>query len=314
MFKNKFIKAIGICSIFALIVFGNLAGCGEGDNNNDDDLGDLNGEMSDVMVTFNNYCTDDVTVYMTNQSGSSCTEVTSPVMLPTGNVPNAFSASTSNSGECATGTRVEFTTSIDGDIFYDISTNANKPPVFYNVPVRILAMQSTAGTSCALPEWDGTACPEGDSSTLQCRCVSSQICTDMPTSLQADCTTGYLSPMSGPQFVCRDNAVNEFIVEWCPSMNPNPVPTCTVPEFNMAAPCPNVCYEDATKAPLPCSANTMPKVMCNTAPFGGTPPESYCLLDSDCPNPQHPDRAPCGCCTDDSQCMGTDTCIDFICK
>jgi len=310
MFKYKFIKAIGIFSIFALIVFGNIAGCGEGDNN-DDDLGDLNGDMSDVMVTFNNYCTDNVTVYMTNSSGSSCTEVTSPVQLPAGNVPNAFSASNSGSPECTSGTRVEFTVSSDGDIFYDISTNANQPPVFYNVPVRILAMQNTAGTSCALPEWDGTACPEGSSNTLQCRCVSSQICTDMPTSLQDNCTTGYLSPMSGPQFICPELAVNEFVVEWCPSMNPNPVSTCTVPEFNMTQPCPNVCYEDATKAPFSCEANqSPPHVMCNVAPFGGMPPESYCLLVSDCSN----DGAPCGCCTDDSQCTGSDTCIDFLCQ
>lgn len=319
MYKYKFIKAIGICSIFALIVFGNMAGCGEGDNNSDDLDGTppLNGEMSNVMVTFNNYCTDDVTVYMTNQSGSSCTLVeNSTVQLPAGNVPNAFSASNSGSPECGSGTRVEFTVSSDGDVFYDISTNANQPPVFFNVPVRILAMQNTAGTSCAFPEWDGTACPLGSTNTLQCRCVSSLICTDMPTSLQADCTTGYLTPTSGPQFVCRETAVNEFIVEWCPSMNPNPVSKCMDPEFKMDAPCPNVCYEDATKAPFPCSENqAMPHEICNAAPFGGTRPESYCLLDTDCTaTEQHPDRAPCGCCTDDSQCTGGDTCTDFQCK
>ena len=126
MYKYKFIKVIGICSIFALIVFGNLAGCGEGDNNNDlDGTPPLNGEMSNVMVTFENHCTDDVTVYMTNASGSTCTEVTSPVQLPMGNVPNAFSASNSGSPECTSGTRVEFTVSSDGDIFYDISTNCH---------------------------------------------------------------------------------------------------------------------------------------------------------------------------------------------
>ena len=178
---------------------------------------------------------------MTDSSGSSCTEVMmNPYQLSMDDMPNAFSASTSGSPECTSGTRVEFTVSSDGDVFYDISTNANEQNVFFNVPVRILVMQNTAGTSCALPEWDGTACPPGNPDTLQCRCVSSQICTNMPTSLQADCTTGYLTPTSGPQFVCRENAIKEFVVEWCPSMNQNPVPTCMVPGFESAAPCPNV--------------------------------------------------------------------------
>ena len=264
--------------------------------------------MSNVVVKFINHCKDDVTVYKTNASGSSCTEVTSPVQLPMGDEPNAFSASTTGNPECDSGTRVEFTLSSDGDIFYDISTNANDPPIFFNVPVRILAMQNTASTDCAYSEWDGTACPEGSTSTLQCRCVSSQICTNIPTSLQENCMTGYLSPESGPQFVCRTKAVKEFVVEWCPSSQ---VTTCTVPDFNMTHPCPNVCYEDASKVPFPCEENqTQPHVMCNVAPFGGMPPESYCLLVTDCDN----NGAPCGCCTEDSQCSNDTSCIDFLCQ
>jgi len=312
MFKNNLIKVIGIYSLLVLIVFGNISGCGNDDSDNN--VGNppiLNGEMSNVMVTFNNYCTDDVTVYKTDASGSTCTEVTSPVQLPMGDLPNAFSASTSGSPECGSGTRVEFTLSSDGDIFYDISTNANEPPVFFNVPVRILALQNTASTACALPEWDGTACPEGGTTTLQCRCVSSQICSNMPTSLNEDCKTGYLSPTSGPQFICRAQAANEYVVEWCPSKNPNQVPTCTVPAFNMNQPCPNVCFEDASKAPFPCEENqAQPHVMCNVAPFGGMPPENHCLLVTDCDN----DGAPCGCCTEDSQCSMDTNCIDFLCQ
>ncbi len=297
--------------VIILISFGTIVGCGDDDDNNVGDGPILNGEQPGVEVTFNNYCTDDVTVYKTDASGSTCTEVTSPVQLPVGGVPNPFSASTTGNPECDSGTRVEFTVSTNGDVFYNISTNADDPPIFFNVPVRILAMQNTASPPCALAEWDGTLCPEGSSSALQCRCVSSQICTNMPSSLQENCTTGYLSPRSGPQFICRAQAANEYVVEWCPSNNRSPVPTCTVPGFNMNNPCPNVCFEDATKAPFPCEENqSPPHVMCDVAPFGGMPPESYCLLVTDC----EMDGAPCGCCSDNSQCSMSTNCTDYLCQ
>ena len=63
------------------------------------------------------------------------------------------------------------------------------------------------------------------------------------------------------------------------------------------------------KAPDPCAA--MGKVMCNVAPFGGTPPESYCLLPSDCTAP----REPCGCCASDTDCAASGkSCVDFLCQ
>jgi hypothetical protein len=310
MFKNNWIKVLGIFCLFVFVVLGNIVGCGEDDDNNGGDGPIFNGELPPVEVTFKNYCTDDVTVYETDASGSTCTKVTSPVQLPLGGVPNPFSASTTGNPECDKGTRVEFTLSANGDVFYNISTNADDPPIFFNVPVRILALQNTASPPCALAEWDGTLCPPGSSSTLQCRCVSSQTCTDKPTSLDQDCKTGYLNPTSGPQFICRAHAANEYVVEWCPANNPSPVPTCKVPPFDQNQPCPNVCVEDATKAPFPCEDESPPHVMCDVAPFGGTPPESYCLLVSDCEK----DGAPCECCTDNSQCPTATNCLDFLCQ
>lgn len=308
MFKNNWIKVLGIFCLFVFVVLGNMVGCSDNDDNNENNGGDgpiFDGELPLVKVTFKNYCTHDVTVYETDASGSTCTEVTSPAQLSVG--PNPFSASTSGQPECGTGTRVEFTVDASGDVFYDISTNADEPPIFFNVPVRILAMQNTASPACALPEWDGTLCPPGSSSTLQCRCVSSQICTDKPSGLDQDCKTGYLTPTSGPQFICRAHAANEYMVEWCPANNPNPVPTCTVPPFDKNHPCPNVCVEDATKAPFPCEDASPPHLMCDVAPFGGTPPESYCLLTADC----NANGAPCGCCTSSSS---TCNCLDFLCQ
>ena len=49
--------------------------------------------------------------------------------------------------------------------------------------------------------------------------------------------------------------------------------------------------------------------MCNVAPFGGTPPGSYCLLTSDC----SAHGQSCGCCVSNADC-GSGTCVNFVCS
>ncbi len=112
-----------------------------------------------VVVTFRNRCTDQaVTVYRTSKTGSSCDPVsTSAAYVLSTSEPNAFSASINGQPSCADGTRVEFTYGANGDVSYDISTNGSweaRPVTFFNVPVRILALQNTSPT-CALAQWNG---------------------------------------------------------------------------------------------------------------------------------------------------------------
>ena len=157
-------------------------------------------ESAKVQVTFKNYCAGQtVDVYLSAADGSSCTKVdTSAPVYPVAGQPNSYSASTNGSPNCAAGTRVEFTPGANGDVSYDISTNGSwpsQPTPYFNVPVRILAMQATAAPACALPEWDGT------SAAASLRGVSTQICTD------ATCPTAYQTPTSGPQFITRDTGV-----------------------------------------------------------------------------------------------------------
>jgi hypothetical protein len=278
-----------------------LAGCGGGKGGvvpDDDDM-EGGGPSSAVTVTFESYCQgESVTVYKTNASGSECTliDTSGPVTTDPAN-PNAYSASTTGSSECTTGTRVEITQGSNSDVSYDISTNAAvMTPAFFNVPVQFLALQNTAPTPCALPIWDG-----GTGAT-DLRGVSSQVCST------ATCATAYQTPTSGPQFITKDTAASSYVVEWCPEQNTSPLPICTPPPFDSSSPCPNVCWEDAVTAPFTCAEAG--HVMCNTAPFGGTPPESYCLLSSDCAAP----REPCGCCTSDSDCSGGESCVNFLCQ
>jgi hypothetical protein len=258
-------------------------------------------EPGKVKVTFRNYCAGQtVDVYLSAADGSGCTKQdTSAPVVPVAGQPNSYSASTNGLPNCAAGTRVEFTPGTNGDVSYDISTNgsyAPQPTPFFNVPVRILALQATAATSCALPEWNGI------SAATSLRGVSTQICAD------AQCPTAYQNPTSGPQFITRDTGSYDYVVEWCPAQNPSPVPTCSVPPFSPSAPCANVCQQDAVKSAFPCSENPG-HIMCNVAPFGGTPPESYCLLTSNC---QAPNQS-CGCCTSNADC-GTGACVNFVCS
>lgn len=261
----------------------------------------LASEQPRVRVTFKNYCAGQtVTVWLSAADGSACTPVSTsaPVYPATGGQPNSYSASVDGTASCATGTRVEFTPGTNGDVSYDISTNGSMPtppPQFFNVPARILALQATTSPACALAQWDGT----GAATSL--RGVSTQICADV------GCPTAYQTPTSGPQFITRDTGSYDYVVEWCPAQNPAPVPTCTVPPITPSA-CANVCLLDAVKSAYPCSeipGNTM----CSVAPFGGTPPASYCLKTSDCSTYGQP----CGCCTSDSQC-GTGSCVGFVCS
>jgi hypothetical protein len=277
-----------------------LAACGGGGSGSVEEDDDLNGggPSAAVTVAFQSYCQGEtVTVYETDPSGSSCTPVdTSGPVTPAVASPNAYSASTSGSPDCSQGTRVEITPGSDGDVSYDISTNAAvMDPPFFNVPVQFLALQNTAPSPCALPAWDGGTGVEN------LRGVSSQVCAS------ATCPTAYQTPTSGPQFITRDTAASSYVVEWCPAENPSPIPFCTPPPFDATDPCPNLCWEDAVTQPFPCAEAG--NVMCNTAPFGGNPPESYCLLPSDCTAP----REPCGCCTSDSDCGDGESCTNFRC-
>lgn len=302
MFKNYWIKVLGVFCLFVFVALGSMVGCGDDDDGNDNNGGDgpiFDGEQPSVTVRFDNYCPQTVSVYATDATGSSCTLVTGTTVEPTEAAPNAYSASTSGSPDCAQGTRVEITPGSNGDVSYDISTNAAvMMPPFFNVPVQFLALQNTAPSPCALPEWNGGTDPE------DLRGVSSQVCAE------ATCPTAYQTPTSGPQFITRNMAASSYVVEWCPTANTSPIPTCTVPPFSMASPCPNLCWTDAVMSAAPCDTFA-DHVMCSVAPFGGMPPESYCLLTSDCT--QH-NGEPCGCCTDNSQCPMGNSCIDFRCQ
>ena len=276
-----------------------LAACGNGSQSPPPVL-DGAEPAAPVTVTFKNYCAGELAVYQTDPSGSSCDQidVSGPVTPATGGA-SAYSASTSGGPECATGTRVEITPGDNGDVSYDISTNAAvQNPPFFNVAVQFLALQSTAPSPCALPQWDGGTGP------TDLRGVSSQICS------KATCPTAYQTPTSGPQFITRDTAASAYVVEWCPDMNPSPIPTCTEPSFDPKSPCANVCWADAVQAPYPCSSDS-DKEICNKAPFGGTPPESYCLLKTDCVSNQ---GQACGCCASDADCGVGETCTNFLCQ
>jgi hypothetical protein len=279
----------------ALLAAAVLAGCGSSGPSMPASLGDAGAPT--VTVTFQNHCTQSVTVYQTDPSGSSCTQVSGPV-TPAVASASAYSASTTGSPDCAQGTRVEITPGTNGDVSYDISTNAMvMQPPFFNVPVQFLALQSTAPTACALPVWDGDTGPQ------DLRGVSSQQCGT------ATCPTAYQNPTSGPQFITRNTAASAYVVEWCPAMNPAPIPTCTEPPFDASSPCANVCWADAVQSPAPC--DTFPDhVMCDVAPFGGEPPASYCLTTTDCTN----DGQACGCCTSDADCTGGKSCVNFLCR
>lgn len=255
-----------------------------------------------VTVKFVNKCSYSVDVYLSAPDGSSCTKVdTSAPVLPVTAQPNSYSASINGQPSCATGTRVEFTPGANGDVSFDISTNGSWPsqPVpFYNVPARILARQATAPATCSLPEWNGTNAP------ASLRGVSTKICDS------ATCPTAYQNPTSGPQFITRDTAAYEYVVEWCPVSGAPSVPTCAATPFNANAPCPSVCLQDAVDSPLPCS--TIPDHgMCNVAPFGGIPPASYCLKTSDC---SKNGGQSCGCCTSDASCGSGNSCVNFVCS
>ncbi|MBM4269309.1 MAG: hypothetical protein FJ144_22335 [Deltaproteobacteria bacterium] len=256
------------------------------------------GDGSGVTLQFQSYCTNPVTTWETNSSGSECTEVGSSVTPVTAS-SNAYSASTTGSGECGSGTRVEITPGTDGDVSYDISTNAGTSgPVFYNVPVQFLALQNTAPSPCALPVWDGGMGP------TDLRGVSSAVCDD------ATCPTAYQTSQSGPQFITRADAASTYVAEWCPDDNTSPIPTCPVPTLDTSNPCPYLCWADVVQAPLPCYTQS-DKTMCDVAPFGGTPPESYCLLTTDCTN----DGQACPCCRTDTDCDGgSGTCTNFVCS
>lgn len=261
----------------------------------------LGGEAPAVRVTFNNYCAGQtVTVYLSAADGSACTLVdTSAPVHPVAGQPNSYSASTDGTPSCATGTRVEFTPGTNGDVSYDISTNGampTPPPHFFNVKARILALQATTTPTCALAQWDGT------SAATSLRGVSTQICDDV------GCPTAYQTPTSGPQFITRATGAHEYVVEWCPAQNPAPVPTCSVPPI-APSPCANVCLLDAVKSAYPCS-QIPGHTMCNVAPFGGTPPGSYCLKTSDCSK----NGQPCGCCTSNADCTGGGSCVNFVCS
>ena len=123
-----------------------LAGCaGDGGGSGGDD--DLNGSGSSFTVTvaFQSYCqSQTVTVYQTDTSGSSCTPVdVSTPLQPAAGAANAYSASTTGMPDCAQGTRVEITPGSDGDVSYDISTNAAvMNPPFFNVAVQFLCAAS----------------------------------------------------------------------------------------------------------------------------------------------------------------------------
>ena len=281
----------------ALLGLGLLAGCGSGGSGDN-----LSSEAPALTVTFKNYCAGEVDVYSTDRSGSSCTKVnvSGPVHPVGGGSPNVYSASTTAAPDCSGGTRVEITQGTNGDVSYDISTNGTSDPSapFFNVPVQFIALQSTAGSTCALPVWDGGFGP------LDLRGVSSQTCEN------AQCPTAYQTPTSGPQFIARETAASQYVVEWCPSQNPSPIPTCEVPPFDAGAPCPNVCWEDAAKSPAECSSFQQ-HLMCNIAPFGGDPPASYCLLASDCTSKG---GQPCGCCASNADCGGGKSCVNFLCQ
>lgn len=253
-----------------------------------------------VTVTFKNYCAEETTVFSTPPGGGPCTvqATNGPLPLSVGEA-HAFSASTTGHPDCTAGTRVEFTPGTNGDVSFDISTNAAfQHTPFYNVAVQILAMQATATTPCALPVWNG-----GTAAT-DLRGVSTQKCES------ATCATAYQTPTSGPQFITRNTAAHEYVVEWCPSKNPSPVGTCAVPAFSKAAPCPNACWLNAVDSALVCSAVTPVHVMCDDNVFGGPSPVGYCVVTDDCVSP----HAPCGCCTSDSDCSGGDSCVDFLCQ
>jgi len=274
-----------------------LAGCGD---RPEESLGLGGSSPVAVSVTFKSYCAgDNVQVYQTSPTGSSCTliDVTDPITPAAG--ANAYSASITGSPDCTQGTRVEITPSTESvsDVFYDISTNASvMNPPFFNVPVQFLALQSTAPTTCALPQWDGGML------ATDLRGVSSQQCA------VATCPTAYQNPTGGPQFVTRDTAASAYLVEWCPAQNPSPLPTCAPPPFDAAAPCANVCWTDAVQSAAPCSTFA-DHTMCNVAPFGGMPPASYCLLTSDCTS----NGQACGCCTSNADCNGK-SCVNFLCQ
>lgn len=286
-----------------------LVGCGAAtapipaadvDDDDDDDA------TTTVTVTFKDYCATKTNLYFTQHGTDACKAETSngPIELSVGDA-HSFSGSTKSATEnpCDTGTRVEFTPGANGDVSFDISTNAGYPPQpvpFFEMAVQILAMQATATTPCALPVWNGGEAAD------DLRGVSTQECK------VATCPTAYQTPTSGPAFITRNTAAYEYIVEWCPSKNPTPVPTCVPPEPSNGAPCPNLCYIDAIQSALVCSADDIggAHVMCNADPFGGTPPESYCLLTTDCVSP----RKSCGCCWTDSDCSGGDACTDFRCQ
>lgn len=289
-----------------LLVLAALAlGCGDGSTppTNSETLPRDDGFIGEtaptVTVTFESHCSNPVDTFATNPTGSSCTRVASQV-TPTVADANAYSASTSGSGECTTGTRVEITPGSNGDVSFDISTNGSypqQPTPYFNVPVQFLALQRTAPTRCALPEWNGGRAAD------DLRGVSTQVCAD------ATCPTAYQTPTSGPQFIVRDTATSAFVVEWCPTKNPSPIPTCDVPQYSASDPCAFVCWANAVQSAFPCEQNPG-HVMCDVDPFGGTPPASYCLLDSDCSK----DGKPCGCCTSDTDCTGGKTCTNFLCQ
>lgn len=289
----------------ALVAVAAAVGCGDGSTPPMDteyvprDDGLVVGSAPAVTLEFSNHCATQVEAYATDSTGASCSLVPNMV-TPTAGSANAYSASTSGSGECATGTRVEITPGANGDVSFDISTNGSfpsQPKAYFNVPVQFLALQRTAPSRCALPAWNG-----GQAAT-DLRGVSTAVCAD------AKCPTAYQTPTSGPQFITRDTAASAYVVEWCPTKNPSPIPTCDVPSFSAGSPCPYVCWANAVQSPFPCEQMAN-HVMCDAAPFGGTPPASYCLLTSDCSMP----RAPCGCCTSDDDCTGEKLCTNFLCQ
>lgn len=289
----------------AFVAVAAAVGCGDGSTppmatkNLPGNDGFIGGSAPTVTLEFSNHCATQVDAYATDAAGSSCSLVANMV-TPTAETANAYSASTSGTGACATGTRVEITPGANGDVSFDISTNGSfpsQPTPYFNVPVQFLALQRTAPSRCALPEWDG------GHAAADLRGVSTTVCAD------AQCPTAYQTPTSGPQFITRDTAASAYVVEWCPTKNPSPIPTCDIPTFSSDNPCPYVCWANAVQSAFPCEQVTN-HVMCDVAPFGGTPPASYCLLTSDCSS----HGKPCGCCTSDSDCTGGKSCTNFLCQ